>query len=99
MEGKCPQPNYPQQALQDSVKGKVVVGVHVDSCGLVKEWKVFQEKPEGKGFAKEVEKVIPHWEFLPPLQQDHSNLNSLLSTNESRQIVRYQFPNPYHFPD
>jgi len=69
IEGKCPQPEYPAEALADSVKGKVWVSVYVDLCGLVKEWRVVQEKPEGQGFAREVEKVLPNWEFNPALLQ------------------------------
>ena len=50
------------------VPGKVVVQVCVGKDGLVHDWKVIQEKPEGLGFAVAVEKVIPLWQFTPALQ-------------------------------
>ncbi len=75
IEGKCPQPDYPEKARQDSVEGKVYVWVHVDTSGCVKEWQLIQEKPEGYGFGQATEQVIVKWEFTPCIESGRPKSN------------------------
>ncbi len=68
IEGKCPQPDFPAKALADSVEGRVIFWVHVDTTGFVDRWHIAQEKPEGYGFGLEAERAIVNWEFSPACQ-------------------------------
>lgn len=83
---KCPQPEYPQKALQDSIEGRVVVQLHVDSTGHVLACNIIQERPEGYGFRQAAEQAFVTWQFTP------ANLNGV-STDKW-----ITFPFPFKLP-
>jgi TonB family protein len=60
-----PQPEFPSFAKAEGVTGRVVVQCYVDKEGVVRRWKVVKIQPAGYGFAREVGKVVPTWNFEP----------------------------------
>lgn len=63
-----PQPEYPDKAKRDGVKGKVFIQIYVDENGDVREWEIVKVLPEGLGFEEEVIRVVQKWKFTPAIQ-------------------------------
>lgn len=64
-----PQPEYPEKAKREGVKGKVVIQIYVDENGDVRKWEIKKAEPKELGFEEEVIKAVQKWKFKPAIRQ------------------------------